>query len=81
MLGKSSRSPLGLRGLKYKRIKFFYSDISRSPLGLRGLKCVLDERQEIVSGRSPLGLRGLKYLFPNEFNEALAVAALLGCVD
>ena len=57
-----SRSPLGLRGLKFL-IHILYSSngFSRSPLGLRGLKSLLHLYYTAGIGRSPLGLRGLKY--------------------
>ena len=76
-----SRSPLGLRGLKFGFDKFFVLLPSRSPLGLRGLKSKLNEKEPQNKSRSPLGLRGLKYLGEQAVLNKEIVAAHSGCVD
>ena len=56
-----SRSPLGLRGLKYQQIMVLAAAGGRSPLGLRGLKYLTGaDNGNAIARRSPLGLRGLK---------------------
>ena len=62
-----SRSPLGLRGLKYCHYIAFALVHRRSPLGLRGLKSQpVAISNKTPYGRSPLGLRGLKLPTPAE---------------
>ena len=79
---EKSRSPLGLRGLKFASFRYYNLVSGRSPLGLRGLKFTqVTLGVAFCHSRSPLGLRGLKY--PRAFYGWIPqhVAALLGCVD
>ena len=56
-----SRTPHGVRGLKFHALISGYDGDSRTPHGVRGLKCGRNDEQAETVCRTPHGVRGLKY--------------------
>ena len=77
-----SRSPLGLRGLKlFGLVPGIVAAPGRSPLGLRGLKSSAINPDTLVKASQPSWAAWIEIVAMVLKIAALAVAALLGCVD
>ena len=61
MLPKS-RTPQGVRGLKFLMVRPFEIVTRRTPQGVRGLKYIAELVVREEAGRTPQGVRGLKSL-------------------
>ena len=57
----SSRTPRGVRGLKFLLRLLGESFASRTPRGVRGLKSSGVRLDRAINRRTPRGVRGLKY--------------------
>ena len=77
----TSRTPQGVRGLKWEHYDSVTRCTGRTPQGVRGLKSVLRRTGGKNGGRTPQGVRGLKSRFNGRFARAVDVAPRKGCVD
>ena len=77
-----SRTPQGVRGLKYSLLVVWVMIESRTPQGVRGLK-FQTQRGIGLEGlrRTPQGVRGLKYQRFIYHGGGFSVAPRKGCVD
>ena len=60
-IDKKSRTPQGVRGLKFIHPSRYALGFRRTPQGVRGLKLMDDLQITISLSRTPQGVRGLKF--------------------
>ena len=78
---ETSRTPHGVRGLKFFGVCEMVDSYGRTPHGVRGLKWHVTNLRATASSRTPHGVRGLKSLGTVTFHQSRQVAPLTGCVD